>query len=112
MVDPYLSVLEAVLQAEFDVLAQSLAFLLCQARHDGKQHLTLGIHDVNILFLKETGIFFSFSFRIYFRQSRVFLVKRLMDLIITISIVPRSQATTIVNNPSLFSSSVPETPSS
>ena len=53
MVDPYLSVLEAILQAEFDVLAQRLAFLLCQARHDSEQHLTLGIHSVDILFFEE-----------------------------------------------------------
>ena len=36
VIDPNLSVLETVLQAEFDVLAQRLAFLLCQARHDGE----------------------------------------------------------------------------
>ena len=46
MVDPYLSVLEAVLQAEFDVLAQRLAFLLCQTRHNGEQHFTFRIHDI------------------------------------------------------------------
>ena len=53
MVDPDFSVLETVLQAEFDVLAQRLTFLLCQARHNGKQHLTLGIHGVDVLFFKE-----------------------------------------------------------
>ena len=46
VVDPYLSVLEAVLQAEFDVLAQRLAFLLCQTRHNGEQHFTFRIHDI------------------------------------------------------------------
>lgn len=41
------------MQAEFDILAQRLTFLLCQARHDGEQHLTLGIHGVDALFFKE-----------------------------------------------------------
>ena len=53
MVDPDLPVLEAVLQSEFDVLAQRLAFLLCQARHNGEQHLTFGIHGIDVLFFKE-----------------------------------------------------------
>ena len=44
------SVLETVLQAKFDFPAQRLAFLLRQARHDGKQHLTLRIHGVDVLF--------------------------------------------------------------
>ena len=53
MIDPDLPVLETVLQSEFDVLTQRLAFLLCQACHDGKQYLTLGIHGVDVLFFKE-----------------------------------------------------------
>ena len=53
VVDPDLSVLKTILQAKFDILAQGLAFLLCQARHDGEQHLILGIHGIDILFLKE-----------------------------------------------------------
>lgn len=53
VVDPDLSVLETILQPEFNVLAQRLAFLLCQARHNGKQHLTLRIHGVDVLFFKE-----------------------------------------------------------
>ena len=53
MIDPDFSILETVLQSKFDVLTQGLAFLLCQARHNGKQHLTLGIHGVDILFFKE-----------------------------------------------------------
>ena len=56
----YLSVLEAILQAEFDVLAQRLAFLLCQARHDSEQHLTLGIHRIDVFLFKETGLKLSF----------------------------------------------------
>ena len=53
VIDPDLPVLETVLQSKFDVLAQRLAFLLCQARHNGKQHLTLGIRGVDVLFFKE-----------------------------------------------------------
>lgn len=53
VVAPDLSVLKAIMQAEFDILAQRLTFLLCQARHDGEQHLTLGIHGVDALFFKE-----------------------------------------------------------
>ena len=53
MVDLHLTVLVSVLQSQFDVLAQGLAFLLCEARHDSKQHLSFGIHRVNVLFLKE-----------------------------------------------------------
>src|SRR5699024_4695352 len=53
VIDPDLPVLETVLQSEFDVLTQRLAFLLCQACHDGKQYLTLGIHGVDVLFFKE-----------------------------------------------------------
>lgn len=46
MVDLYLSILVTVLQAQLDVLTQRLAFLLGEARHDGKQHLALGIHRI------------------------------------------------------------------
>lgn len=49
--------LKAIMQAEFDILAQRLTFLLCQARHDGEQHLTLGIHGVDVVFSKKTGMF-------------------------------------------------------
>ena len=44
-------------------------------------------------------------FRTSSRQSVVFLANRLMDLVMIISIVPRSQAATIDNSPSRFSSS-------
>ena len=53
MIDPYFSVPEAVLQAEFDVLARRLAFLLCQTQHDGKRHFTLSLYGIDVLFFKE-----------------------------------------------------------
>lgn len=54
MVDLYLSILVAVLQAQLDVLTQRLAFLLDEARHDGKQYLALGIHRIDIFFFKDS----------------------------------------------------------
>ena len=62
MVDPDLPILETVLQAEFDVLAQRLTFLLCQARHNGKQYLTLRIHGVDVLFFKKNRDVFLLQF--------------------------------------------------
>ena len=56
VITPDFSVLETVLQAEFDVLAQRLAFLLRLSRHNGKQHLTLRIHGVDVLFLESRGV--------------------------------------------------------
>lgn len=54
VVDLYLSILVAVLQAQLDVLTQRLAFLLDEARHDGKQYLALGIHRIDIFFFKDS----------------------------------------------------------
>ena len=53
VVDLNLAVLVSVLQSQFNVLDQGLAFLLCKAHHNGKQHLSFGIHRVNVLFFKE-----------------------------------------------------------
>ena len=47
------ALLVAVLQAQFNILAQRLALLLGKRRHDGKHDLTLGIHRVDIFFFEE-----------------------------------------------------------
>ena len=46
-------------------------------------------------FSKYTAIFFAFNFRIWVRESTVFLAKRLMDFVITISIFPVMQLSII-----------------
>ena len=53
-----------------------------------------------------------FSFLEYARQSCVFLAKRLMDFVMTRSILPSSQSAIIFLNCSLFFVFVPEIPSS
>ena len=56
MVDLHLAVLVSVLQSQFNVLAERLAFLLGKGRHNGQQHLPFGIHRIDILFFKENII--------------------------------------------------------
>lgn len=46
-------------------------------------------------FSKKTGMFLSFSWRMYFRQSSVFLANRLMDLVIIMSMFSASQSSII-----------------
>jgi hypothetical protein len=53
-----------------------------------------------------------FNFLEYARQSCVFLAKRLMDFVMTRSILPPSQSAIIFLNCSLFFVFVPEMPSS
>jgi hypothetical protein len=55
VVDLYLSLLVAVLQAELYVLRKALAFLLGKGRHDGQQHLAFGIHCVDGLLFEVNG---------------------------------------------------------
>ena len=55
VVDLNLPLLVAVLKAELHVLRKVLAFLLGQRGHDRQQHLTLGIHRIDGLLLKENG---------------------------------------------------------
>ena len=47
MVDLNVSLLVAVLQAELDILAHGLAFLLGQRSHNGKKHFPLGVHRID-----------------------------------------------------------------
>ena len=67
MVYPYLPILIPVLQPQLNVLAQGLAFLLDEVRHDRKQHLAPGIHSIDILFfplsvtMDDRGILFILS---------------------------------------------------
>ena len=63
-------------------------------------------------FSKKTAMFLSFSCRMYFRQSRVFLAKRLIDLVTTISTLPAMQSSIRRLNSSRFFVLVPEIPSS
>ena len=53
VVDLYFALLVSVLDAELHILRKALAFLLGKGRHDGKQHLALGVHCVDGLFLEE-----------------------------------------------------------
>lgn len=52
MIDVHLSLLEAVLKSQLDVLAHGLAFLLGKARHDRKEHLSLSVQRVYGLLFK------------------------------------------------------------
>ena len=52
VVDVHLSLLEAVLKSQLDVLTHGLAFLLSKARHDRKEHLSLSVQRVYGLFFK------------------------------------------------------------
>lgn len=55
MIELNMSLLVAVLQVQFDVLARGLTFLLGQRCHNGKEHLAFGIHCIDGIFLKEDG---------------------------------------------------------
>ena len=61
-------------------------------------------------FSKYTGMFLSFSCRMYCRQSRVFLANRLMDLVMIMSIFPAMHSSIIRLNSSRFFVLVPEMP--
>ena len=63
-------------------------------------------------FSKKTGIFFSLSCRIYFRQSNVFRAKRLIDFVIIMSMFPAIHSSIIRLNSSRFFVLVPVIPSS
>ena len=63
-------------------------------------------------FSKSTGMPRSFSFRIFFRESMVFLAHRLMDFVITMLIFPASQSAIIRLNCSRCLVDVPLMPSS
>lgn len=63
-------------------------------------------------FSKKTGMFFSFSSRIYFRQSSVFRAKRLIDFVIIISILPAIHSSIIRINSLRFLVLQPLIPSS
>lgn len=53
VVDLHFTLLVSVLDAELHILREALAFLLGKGRHDGKQHLALGVHCVDGFFLEE-----------------------------------------------------------
>src|SRR5699024_6774943 len=59
----HLPLLVSILESQLHVLGEGLAFLLCKARHDGKQNLALGIHRVDVFLLKIYGdvLFFKLS---------------------------------------------------
>ena len=63
-------------------------------------------------FSKKTGIFLSFSSRIYFRQSRVLRANRLIDLVMIMSMFPAWHSSIIRLNSSRFFVLVPVMPSS
>ena len=63
-------------------------------------------------FSNRIGMPRAFSFLMYCRQSSVFLAKRLIDLVMTMSILSASQSLIIFLNCSLFFVPVPEMPSS
>ena len=63
-------------------------------------------------FSKNTGMFLSFSCRMYFRQSRVLRANRLIDFVTIMSTWPAMQSSIRRLNSSLFLVLVPEIPSS
>ena len=63
-------------------------------------------------FSKYTEMFFSFSCRMYFKQSSVLRANRLMDLVMTMSILDAMQSSIMRLNSSRFLVLVPEIPSS
>lgn len=67
---------------------KGLAFLLRQRCHNNQLYFPLESIVLIFSFSKSTGIFLPFNWRMYFRQSSVFLAKRLMDLVMTLLIFP------------------------